>query len=123
MTPQREAVWRLFAAGEGGLSIVDAAAALRRRRIGLATVYRTVTLLERLGLLCHVHAEGLEHRFVATRPGHRHSLVCRSCGKVVEFDACGMAVVERMLTAETGFQVEGHYLEVYGTCAACVRAR
>jgi Fe2+ or Zn2+ uptake regulation protein len=119
LTPQRSAVWRLFTGDPAGFSIAGAAAKLKSKGIGLATVYRTVSLLEKLDFLRHVHDEGLEHRFVATQPGHRHSLVCRSCGKVVEFEACDLSVVERLLKAETGFRVEGHYLEIYGTCATC----
>lgn len=123
LTAQREAVWRLFAGNPAGFTIADAVTKLKPKGIGLATVYRTIALLEKLDFLRHVHAEGLEHRFVATQPGHRHSLVCRSCGKVVEFEACGLSVVERMLTAETGFRVEGHYLEVFGTCSICREGR
>jgi len=123
LTAQREAVWRLFGDNPAGFTIAAAAAKLRSKGIGLATAYRTVALLEKLDFLRRVHAEGLERRFVATQPGHRHSLVCRSCGKVVEFEACGLSVVERLLTAETGFHVEGHHLEVFGTCANCREGR
>jgi Fe2+ or Zn2+ uptake regulation protein len=118
-TAQRETVWKLFAGSPGGFTIAQAVEKLTPRGIGLATVYRTVALLESRDFLHHVHAEGLEHRFVATQPGHLHPLVCRSCGRVTEFESCGLSVLERLLTAETGFRVEGHYLEVYGTCASC----
>jgi Fe2+ or Zn2+ uptake regulation protein len=122
-TTQREAIWRFFARSPGGFTITDAVAKLKAKGIGLATVYRTVTLLEKLDLLRHVHDKGLEHRFIATQPGHFHPLVCRSCGHVVEFDACGLSAVERSLSAKTGFHVEGHYVEIYGTCAECTGGR
>jgi Fe2+ or Zn2+ uptake regulation protein len=121
-TRQREAVWNLFARSGRGFSVVEAAKALRKKRIGPATVYRTVALLEEMGLLCRIHDERREHRFVACTPGHVHHLVCTNCGRVVEFEACGIPVLERLLAVETGFSVEGHYLEVYGICSKCREA-
>lgn len=118
-TTQRQAVWRLFSRSRRGLSVAEAVRALRKKSVGQATVYRTVAVLERLGFLRRVHDGNRDHRFVAAAPGHVHHMVCRGCGAVVEFDACGMPVLERLLAAETGFAVEGHYLEVYGKCSGC----
>ena len=118
-TRQREAVWNLFARSRRGFSVAEAARALKKKGIGPATVYRTVALLEEMGFLCRVHDERREHRFVACTPGHVHHLVCRGCGRVVEFAACGIPVLERLLAVETGFSIEGHYLEVYGICSGC----
>ena len=118
-TRQRDAVWRLFKGKARGLTIPEAAKALKRKGVGPATVYRTAALLERLGLLRRVHDAGGERRFVASRPGHYHALVCRSCGQVVDFEGCDLSLLERVLTTETGFRVEGHHLEVFGLCASC----
>ena len=118
-TRQREAVWRLFKGKARGLTILEAAKALKRKGVGPATVYRTAALLEGLGLLRRVHDAGGERRFVASRPGHYHALVCRSCGQVVDFEGCDLSLLERLLTTETGFRVEGHHLEVFGLCASC----
>lgn len=101
------------------MTITEAVEALEPEGIGLSTVYRTVSLLEDLGLLRRVHDLKGEHRYIAGRPGHSHPLVCRSCGTVVQFESCGMGVVERMLAAETGFKIEGHEIEVHGVCPAC----
>ncbi len=118
-TRQREAVWRLFKGKARGLTIPEAAKALKRKGVGPATVYRTAALLEGLGLLRRVHDAGGERRFVASRPGHYHALVCRSCGQVVDFEGCDLSLLERVLTTETGFRIEGHHLEVFGLCASC----
>ncbi len=118
-TRQREAVWQLFKGKARGLTIPEAAKALKRKGVGPATVYRTAALLEGLGLLRRVHDAGGERRFVASRPGHYHALVCRSCGQVVDFEGCDLSLLERVLTTETGFRIEGHHLEVFGLCASC----
>jgi Fur family ferric uptake transcriptional regulator len=118
-TPQREAVWRLFESDPAGFTISRSVAKLAPRGIGQATVYRTVKALLDLGYLKWVHDEGGERRFVASRPGHSHMLVCRSCLKVIESSDCDLSVLEKLIAAQTGFTVEGHYLEFYGLCPEC----
>ncbi|AEB12130.1 ferric uptake regulator, Fur family [Marinithermus hydrothermalis DSM 14884] len=119
LTPQREAVWNWFVERPSGAGVAEAARALATRGVGLATVYRTVALLEELGLLRRFHDACGEHRYVAARPGHGHALVCRVCGRAVPFEACALDLLERLLAVETGFVVEGHSLEVYGVCPGC----
>lgn len=119
LTSQREQVWETFREYPGGMTITEAVVELEPHGIGLSTVYRTVALFEQLGLLKRVHDQTGEHRYVAGRPGHFHPLVCRSCGVVVEFEACAMEQVEQQLRRDTGFTIEGHDLEVHGTCPKC----
>lgn len=119
VTPQREAVWSLFTRRPKGLTVGDAGNALRGRGIGTATVYRTVTLLARLGYLQRVLDASGEQRFLARQPGHAHLLVCDSCGRVEQFRTCGFVVLGRLLEAETGFRIRDHNLEVRGLCPGC----
>lgn len=118
-TPQREAVWRLFEAHPNGLTVAEATAILSGRGISQTTVYRTVGALQELGCLKWVHNQLGEHRFVASRPGHSHLLVCRSCAKAVECTDCDLSVLEKLIAQKTGFAVEGHHLEFYGLCPDC----
>ncbi len=118
-TPQREAVWRLFENDPAGFTIARVTAILSQRRIGQATVYRTIKALQDLGYLKWVHEEGGEHRFVASSPGHFHMLVCRLCKKVVACSDCDLSILEKLISRDTGFTVEGHHLEFYGLCAEC----
>ena len=71
---------------------------LKKEGIGPATVYRTVKTLQQLGCLHRVHEQSGEHRFVARHSPHSHTLVCRSCGQVIEFEACDLSVLEKLLT-------------------------
>lgn len=119
LTSQREQAWRTFREHPSGLTITEAVTELEPHGIGLSTVYRTVALFEQLGLLKRVHDAGGEHRYVAGRPGHFHPLVCRSCGIVVEFEACGIEQIEKQLVRDTGFVIESHELEVRGMCPQC----
>jgi len=88
--------------------------------LGLTTVYRTVALLAELDLVRRVHWSDGCHAYVAASPGHRHHVVCRECGRSVEFPgsdevAALIADVERA----TDYRIEEHLLQLFGICAAC----
>ena len=118
-TPQREAVWRLFNDHPKGLTIAQATALLAAQKISQTTVYRTVNALQGLGYLRWVHNPEGEHRFLASRPGHTHMLVCRQCARAVECSDCDLSILEQLIASKTGFLVEGHHLEFYGLCPDC----
>jgi Fe2+ or Zn2+ uptake regulation protein len=77
-------------------------------------------VLERAGLVRRVHREDRCDGYVLASPGHHHLLVCRRCGRAVEFpgaeDLSGLiAQVEQ----RTGFRVEDHLLQLVGLCGPC----
>lgn len=89
---------------------------------GRATVFRTLDLLVDLGVLDRVHDPSGLHRYVLAGTGHRHHVVCSRCGAVADFNGCN---VEELITAavsQTGFQINGHWLELFGICATCQQA-
>ena len=118
-TAQREAVWQLFVEHPKGLTIAQATTVLTEQKISQTTVYRTVNTLQGMGYLRWVHNPEGEHRYLATRPGHTHMLVCRQCATAVECSDCDLAVLEQLIASKTGFTVEGHHLEFYGLCPDC----
>jgi Fur family transcriptional regulator, ferric uptake regulator len=120
LTRQRRLVWQHLASADRAATITELAEVLHDEGVGQATVYRTVTLLTELGLLCRVQDRSGEIGYTATPIGHSHPLVCGKCRRVVRFDGQGdLTDLERRLAAETGFSVYGHHLEVYGLCAEC----
>ncbi len=87
--------------------------------VGRATVFRTMKLLQDLNVVCRVMMEdGSLHYRLSTR-GHHHHLVCRSCGQVADFATCDVSSLIDQLSRSTDYQIEGHWLEVYGRCASC----
>ena len=87
--------------------------------VGRATVFRTMKLLQDLNVVCRVLLEdGSRHYRLSTR-GHHHHLVCRSCGQVEDFSTCDVSALMDKLVQATEYQIEGHWLEVYGRCRAC----
>ena len=52
-------------------------------------------------------------------PGHIHHLICIRCHKKVDISACPLSAFEKQVAAETGFELVGHRLELYGLCRDC----
>ena len=122
-TRQRRLVWDFFAGADRAATITDAAEALRPSGVGQATVYRTVTLLNDLGLLARVQDRRGDICYTAPPIGHSHPLVCGVCRRIVRFDGDGdVKELEARLESETGFSIYGHHLEVYGICPGCAAA-
>lgn len=86
---------------------------------GRATVYRALEQLSQEGWIVRIHASGGESAYSRSWPGHIHHLVCTSCGYVVAFTGCALDGLLAQLAQQTGFQIKGHLLEVYGLCAVC----
>jgi Fur family ferric uptake transcriptional regulator len=87
--------------------------------VGRATVFRTMRLLLDLNVVCRVLMEdGSLHYRVSAR-GHHHHLVCRDCGRIEDFSTCDVSALVEQLGRSTEYEIEGHWLEVYGRCASC----
>ena len=121
LTPQRRAVIRTIISSQDHLT----PAALHEKvhqdypDIGLVTVYRTLEILARLGLICELHAGDSCRSYTISALGHHHHLICSSCGTVVDFPGLELGEVEQSLSQETGFRIDGHLLEFTGLCQAC----
>ena len=90
--------------------------------VNLSTVYRTLELLEELGLVTHTHlGHGAPTYHVAAEQEHIH-LVCRTCGRVEEASAALADPLVERLRRETGFAVDVAHFAIYGQCAQCREA-
>jgi Fur family ferric uptake transcriptional regulator len=120
LTPQRQLV--LEAVADLGHGTPDEIAAAVRRTasgVNISTVYRTLELLEELGLVQHTHlGHGAPTYSVTTDDDHVH-LVCRDCGAVDEVESSLLEDVVRRLSAERGFSVDVGHFAVFGRCAGC----
>lgn len=88
--------------------------------IGLVTVYRTLDLLAELGLVRRVHDHDECQGYVLASPGHHHHLICRKCGKAVEFTGEDdlTSMLDR-ICRQTGYDIDEHILQLYGLCPEC----
>jgi Fur family ferric uptake transcriptional regulator len=85
----------------------------------LSTVYRTLDLLEEVGLVQHTHlGHGSPTWSVAEGEVHVH-LVCRSCDAVREIPAAVVGDLKSALEAAEGFEIDISHLALTGRCAQC----
>ena len=87
--------------------------------VGRATVFRTMKLLQDLNVVCRVLMEDGSLHYRLSASGHHHHLVCRSCGRVADFSNCDVSSLVEQLVQSTDYQIDGHWLEVYGRCRSC----
>ena len=87
--------------------------------INITTVYRTLELLEELGLVRHTHlSHGSPTYHPAGHDQHVH-LVCRNCGTVSEFDPKLLEPLTERLAEERGFLVDVGHVALFGVCLSC----
>lgn len=87
--------------------------------LGLVTVYRTIEILEKEGLIEHLHHFENCQAVIPRGEGHQHVLVCKKCGNVVHFDGIDLSTLLQTINKETGFQVQEHWMQLSGVCPNC----
>lgn len=120
LTPQRQLV--LEAVTELGHATPEDVHAWVRDRaegVNVSTVYRTLELLEELGLVTHAHlSHGASTYHPADGQQHAH-LVCHSCGAVTALDPAELDGLVATVRDRTGFEPDIGHLTVFGECGRC----
>lgn len=123
LTEARAAIVEAALARTGHYPIEDLIADLKQRGIrgSKATVYRTLPLLAEAGILQPAIVVGEERSYETTfgRQHHDH-LVCRGCGRVVEFEFEAFEMLQRDVAQKHGFRLESHQHVLVGTCPDCL---
>ncbi|GBQ25693.1 Fur family transcriptional regulator [Gluconacetobacter sacchari] len=115
MTGQRRVIARVLSEAEDHPDVEE----LYRRAIGLdarisvATVYRTVRLLEEKGILERRDFGGGRARYEATEDGDHYHLIDVESGKVVEFEDAEHAALMHRIADRLGFDLVSHRLELF----------
>jgi Fur family ferric uptake transcriptional regulator len=124
-TPQRRAIVEALAGTRGhvtGAELLERCRALDPQTIP-STVYRTLDVLEEMGLVRHGHGvDGREEFHVSAEPEHGH-LYCQSCGGRWEIGAPEAQAILAAFRATTGFEPELSHMTIVGRCAACAAQR
>ena len=123
-TPQRQTVIDVLAASNGHITGAELVERCRARDAGTtpSTVYRTLDVLEGLGLVRHGHgADGREeyHVLPASRHGHLH---CSVCGDTWEIDEGRGEAVAAALRTGDGFELDIGHVTLVGLCRRCAAA-
>lgn len=120
VTPQRQLVLEAVTNLEHGTPEEICAEVQRTARgVNISTVYRTLELLEELGLVKHAHlGHGPPNYHLAAEAEHIH-LVCRGCHNVQDVDPRAASGLADVLERDFGFETDVHHLTVYGKCKDC----
>jgi len=87
--------------------------------VNISTVYRTLELLKRLGLVTETDLGGGRVRYHPAEKGHHHHLVCRQCGAIIDLDESVLSSVKNILLREYGFIADLRHLAIFGRCVKC----
>ena len=117
VTPSRRAVIAAVLQQRDHFSVEDVLH--RCRGAGRATVFRTIRLLTDIGVVCRLLLEDGSLHYRVSQRGHHHHLVCTNCGTVRDLDQCAVTDLVRELADTLGYEIEGHWLELYGKCRSC----
>lgn len=116
MTGQRRVIARVLSEARDHPDVEE----LHRRahlvdpHISLSTVYRTVNLLEKKGIL-ERHAFGRGRgRYEAAERDHHDHLIDLMTGRVIEFHSAEIEKLQETIARELGYRLVGHRLELYG---------
>lgn len=89
------------------------------RGVNISTVYRTLELLEELGMVTHSHlGHGAPTYHLTAEADHVH-LVCRGCGEISEVSPDLVENFVTNLDQKLGFLTDVHHLTVFGRCRNC----
>jgi Fur family ferric uptake transcriptional regulator len=122
LTSPRQAILAILRRDSRPLSIQEIFRALPKGDCDLATVYRSMHLLENMGMVKRFHFGKGGARFELLPEGddgHHHHLVCTECSEIVEIDECFPESLQEKIALRNGFKRVTHKLEFFGLCPRC----
>jgi len=121
LTPQRMMILSAIENSDDHISPEEiyAQVAAKYPRVNISTVYRTLELLKRLGLVTETDLGGGRVRYHSVEKGHHHHLVCRQCGAIIDLDEALLSPLKSALRREYKFSADLRHLAIFGRCANC----
>lgn len=120
LTPQRQLVLQaVYELGHATPDQVHAAVAKTASGVNITTVYRTLELLEELGLVTHAHLSHGAPTYHALGDDQHAHLVCRVCGGIEEMPPSALEPLAERLSLDRGFIIDVGHVALFGLCAQC----
>jgi Fur family transcriptional regulator, ferric uptake regulator len=122
ITGPRAAILEILRQHPHPLTNKEIFAELPKGECDLATIYRAMQMLEKLGMVQRFDFGDGAARFELVKEGddgHHHHLICTQCAQVVEIEECFPAEIERRIARQNGFHAVTHRLEFFGVCPDC----
>jgi Fur family ferric uptake transcriptional regulator len=122
ITGPRSAILEILHQHQHPLTNREIFAQLPKGECDLATIYRAMRMLEKLGMVKRLDFGDGAARFELVGEGedlHYHHLVCTECAQVVKLGECLLSEIERRIAQQNGFRAVTHRLEFFGLCPDC----
>ena len=121
LTPQRLMILSAIEGSSEHISAEEiyAQVAARYPHVNISTVYRTLELLKKLGMVYEIDLGEGRIRYHAEGRGHHHHLVCQNCGVVIDIDESTLSSLRDILLRDYNFQAELKHVGIFGFCKDC----
>ena len=121
LTPQRIMILSAIENSDDHISAEEiyAQVVAKYPNVNISTVYRTLELLKRLGLVTETDLGEGRVRYHPVGKGHHHHLVCQECGAIIGLDESVLSSVKDVLLREYGFIANLKHLAIFGRCVNC----
>lgn len=124
LTSEREKIVEVIFAIKHHIDVLHIYDEVRKRfkdtTISLATIYRTIPLLEEAGLLKSFHAKGDQKVYECVfGVDHHDHIICVTCGHITEFVCSEIESYQNKVAKQHGYRLLDHRLELFGLCKTC----
>ncbi len=121
LTPQRIMVLSAIEDSDDHISADEIYAQIVAKypQVNISTVYRTLELLKRLGLVTETDLGNGHVRYHPVEKGHHHHLVCEKCGTIIDIDESTLARLQDVLLHRYNFSARLSHLAIFGRCVNC----
>jgi len=121
-TQQRIQILETFFEHEGHINVDEIYQLVKKKnpKIGYATVYRTLSLLNKLGIIEATKIGNnkvlYEHKYAHN---HHDHFICTKCNKIIEFESEELEKLQNQIAKKHKFKILDHKLIIYGLCDKC----
>ena len=121
MTPQRMMILSAMESSRDHISAEDiyAQVVAKYPHVNISTVYRTLELLKKLGMVYEINLGEGRIRYHTEGSGHHHHLVCQGCGKVIDIEEATLSSLKDILLRQYGFSADLRHVGIFGLCDSC----
>ena len=121
LTPQRIMILSAIENSDHHISAEEIYAQIVTKypNVNISTVYRTLELLKKLGLVTETDMGEGRVRYHPAEKGHHHHLVCRECGAVTDLDESLLAPLKSAILREYKFTADLNHMAILGYCLKC----
>lgn len=91
----------------------------RYPHMNVSTVYRTLELLEKLGLVTKTDLGDGRVRYHSIQDGHHHHLLCQKCGAIINVEESMLGSLWAEIRQQHDFEVNMKHLAFFGLCSSC----